>query len=212
MDGFLLPSIPDHSLHPNVKQENVDAKGLVAGWLSRLETCLSQSSFADFPELFVDDCWWRDIIGLEWDFSTKHGLEDVKRYVSNATNTPSDLHSIESGALKPILLDMGGMIWVQGGFTFKSTHGRGRGVVKLLNVGEFEWKAWTVFTQLERLNFQDELESQKTRNPAALSNQVPSNTGVTQSKSEEDDLQVLIVGAGNYIPRAQIHGAADESS
>lgn len=90
-----------------------------------------------------------------------------------------------------------GMIWIQGGFTFKNQYGTGRGLVKLINVGTGnEWKAWTVFTQLEQLNFQGQVEQKRTLNPAAAIRQPLTNGSSGSGENGDDDLQVLVVGAG----------------
>jgi len=86
---------------------------------------------------------------------------------------------------------MHGMIWVQGGFTFKTRDGSGKGLVRLINTGKTQWKAWTVYTQLERLNNQDEIDRQKLEQE---STQTRISNGVKGDKNEEP--QVLIIGAG----------------
>ncbi|KAH9232119.1 hypothetical protein K456DRAFT_54581 [Colletotrichum gloeosporioides 23] len=58
-----------------------------------------------------------------------------------------------------------------------------------MNVGVGEWKAWTVFTQLERLDYQRELEKQR----AACVPPALATNGTNGTDGEE--LQVLIVGA-----------------
>lgn len=191
MDGYILPSIPTHVLHPAVKREEINAKEIVTQWLSKMEACLCEKSYGSLSDLFIEDCWWRDMVGLDWDFSTKHGQSAIERYLAEATHGISRLKPIELGGLQPILLDMDGMIWIQGGFTFNNPHGRGRGMVRLLNVGEAEWKAWVVFTQLERLSFQDELDSQRARSPGSMAN--GSNSPKPRGRNQ---CQVMIVGAG----------------
>ena len=207
MDGFELPVIPPHVLQPGVQREDIKADEIVTQWLARLSRCLKgdPDPSCELASLFLDDCWWRDIVGLDWDFTSKHGLERVRQYLDSAPNRLADIQPIQTGGLKPILIDLAGMIWIQGGFTFSNGHGSGRGLVKLLNVGgSAEWKAWVVLTQLEQLDFQKSLNTQKTLNPAAAAAAAaaPSSTQVNGDSphyGREDDLQVLIVGAGTTL-------------
>lgn len=197
MDGAKLPTIPPHTLQPEVKREEVNAEELVTTWLSKLSQRINEKSFDNLSELFHDECWWRDFTALNWDFSTKHGQGDIGKYLATATNTLTDIQPIKKGGLHSLMVDLAGMIWVQGGFTFKTPHGSGRGLVKLLNVQGTEWKAWNVFTQLEQLDFQKELIEWRKLNPATQARQAAANGNPTNGvNGDKEDLQVLIVGAG----------------
>lgn len=198
MDGYTLPSIPPHILQSGVEPKDVDAGAVFGSWISRLDGLVSNKAYDQFADLFLDDCWWRDFVSLNWDFSSKHGQPDIIKYLATATSDISNLQPVQIGGLKPLLVQLPGMIWIQGGFTFKNQHGSGRGLVKLLNTGtKDDWKAWSVFTQLERLDFQDELDRRRSLNPAALNRQ-PQTNGLDEQKTKTADLQVLIVGAGMF--------------
>ncbi|TDZ35577.1 putative indole-3-pyruvate monooxygenase YUCCA4 [Colletotrichum spinosum] len=189
MDGTKLPEIPALTLVKGVNRDEIDAVKITTEWLAKLQRRFADKSFADLDELFIDNCWWRDITALSWDFSSKHGREAIAGYLSAAEHGLADLAPAKIGGLQPLLLDFGGMIWIQAGITFKTANGEGRGLLKLANVGPTEWKAWTIFTQLEKLNFQKELEAQQSAPP------VPKMNGVNGHKPEDEDPQVLIVGA-----------------
>ncbi|KAK1710042.1 uncharacterized protein BDZ83DRAFT_757600, partial [Colletotrichum acutatum] len=158
MDGFKLPEIPTLTLQEGVKKEEVDAEKISGEWLSKLEKRFAERSFSNISDLFIDNCWWRDIVGLSWDFTCKQGQDNIKKYLASANHGLSELQTNKLGGLKPLLLDFDGMVWIQTGFTFKTPHGEGKGLLKLGNTGKDEWKAWTVFTQLEKLDFQKEVE------------------------------------------------------
>ena len=76
---------------------------------------------------------------------------------------------------------MGGLIWIESGFTFDTKAGTGRGIVRLANVGPLQWKAWIVHTTL------DELKGFPEHSPQEKSNGY-----------ETKDTQVLIIGAGMH--------------
>ncbi|KID93208.1 Monooxygenase, partial [Metarhizium majus ARSEF 297] len=69
MDGTVLPSLPELRLH--TPRDAIDAQGIVAQWLSQLQKCFKEHMYDDMSHLLIDDCWWRDILGLAWDFTTK---------------------------------------------------------------------------------------------------------------------------------------------
>ncbi|KAI1076432.1 flavin-containing monooxygenase [Whalleya microplaca] len=195
MDGTPLPSIPTLTLHSGINRDKIDAEKIVGTWLSQLQDLFIRNSFDNLSDLFIEDCWWRDILGLTWDFRSKYGQAEISKYLLSAACHFGNLQIIKLGGLKPIFLDIAGMMWIQSGFTFKNQHGEGRGLLKLANVDEHTWKAWTIFTQLESLDYQKELEARRMRNPAATArlNHSPSTNGHVSSNQENP--QVLIVGA-----------------
>ncbi|KAL0932585.1 flavin-binding monooxygenase [Colletotrichum truncatum] len=194
MDGTRLPELPVLALQEGVDRTQIDAGKISADWLATLERRFTEKSFGDLSDLFIDNCWWRDIVGLSWDFTCKQGQESISKYLNSAEHGLSDIQTSKFGGLQPLLIDFGGQIWIQTGFTFKTPHGEGKGLLKLVNVGLTEWKAWTIFTQLEKLDFQKELEAE--RDAQLPGTEAPATSGVNgHQTSEVEDVQVLIVGA-----------------
>ncbi|KAK9780235.1 hypothetical protein SCAR479_02872 [Seiridium cardinale] len=190
MEENLPPApLPSLSLHAGMKSEDVDPVQIVTEWLAKMEACLKAKAFDDLSGLFIEDCWWRDIIGLSWDWTTKHGRDSISEYLTSSQNLPTNLKCAKTGGLQPTSLDMGGLFWVQGGFSFKHPHGEGKGFIRLANVGNSEWKAWTVFTQLLQLDFQKELETERAQ-------RIPTTIGDGKHDEPTVELQVLVVGAG----------------
>ncbi|OAG39819.1 hypothetical protein AYO21_05884 [Fonsecaea monophora] len=191
MDGYPLASIPALTLDDGVNRDEINASDIVANWLAALEKRPKNGLSTDLSDLFIDDSWWRDFTSLSWDIVTKHGLKDVADYLNSSTTGFGRLDTVKTGGLQPSLVDIHGAIWIQGGFTFRTSDGSGTGLVRLINVDRSHWKAWTVFTQLERLSNQDELDNQRLRQSYT---QTKLGQGVNGEK--KDDLQVLIIGAG----------------
>lgn len=163
--------LPKLSLSDGLKPDAIDAPKIVAEWVSTFNQALQEKKLPDVAHLFLDDCWWRDIVSVSWDFSTKHGKDAIFDYLNNSTTGFGQLKVVTSGALVPMFIDMGGMQWVQSGFDFQTSAGSGKGILRLANVGPTDWRAWVVLTQL------DELKS--------------------YAKQDGDDLQVLVIGAGS---------------
>lgn len=203
MDGTELPPIPPLALHGGIRKDDINPQSIVEKWLGELEALFTDKSHNKVSELLIDDCWWRDMVGLDWDFTSKHGHKAISEYLSRSLHGISDLQTIDSTGLKPFVVEIGPMTWIQAGFNFKTPHGQGRGFVRLTNVEKDSWKAWTVFTQLERLNYQDELDTTMLQRASAHTAQVIATnnkeTSNSNSTEEQSDLQVLIVGAGGYL-------------
>ncbi|KAK8856741.1 indole-3-pyruvate monooxygenase YUCCA8 [Apiospora arundinis] len=188
MDGAQLPPIPQLTLFPGTERQDVDAVAITKGWMSRLDSLLTTRNFNDLNELIIDDGWWRDILGLDWDFTSKQGLGAIAEYLTGAPNPLSGLQCDEAGGLKPLLIELGGMTWIQGGFSFKTPFGEGRGFVRLVNVGPAVWKAWIVFTQLEQLAFQKTLEEQRIRHPSAAPRKATDGVANLPQAGHEEDV------------------------
>ncbi|OAA64738.1 Flavin monooxygenase-like protein [Niveomyces insectorum RCEF 264] len=184
--------LPDLSLHPEVQRDQVDAGKIVNDWISGLENRFKTKSFGDLSALFIEDCWWKDNVGLSWDVTTRHGLGPIAAYLSSAPCLPSNLQVATRAGVQPLLMDAGGMFWIQSGFTFRHPHGQGNGFVRLANVGKSDWKAWIVATNLQELDFQKELQTANDTT-TAISRHLPATNGNSDANK---DLQVLIVGAG----------------
>ncbi|KAL3456228.1 FAD/NAD(P)-binding domain-containing protein [Aspergillus heterothallicus] len=185
-------ALPQLTLHPSIDADQVDATKIATAWLSSFSKSLSTGRSQDIQAHFLEkESWWRDFVSFSWDIACPNGSEAIASYLVSSTSDFSEPKLDQPGALQPHLADLGGMRFVQAGFGFKTKFGKGRGVLHLANVGPEEWKAWTVFTLLERLNGQDELEARRVKEAGVQS----SGTG-TKSASDDGDLQVLVVGAG----------------
>ena len=178
------PPLPQLVLHDDSTRDSIDPGSIAKTWLENLQTKLSQDQLGDVSDLFIDDSWWRDIVGLSWNITTKRGTNEISQYLQSqaAKSGFGQFNVIGQGALQPRLSDMGGLIWIESGFTFDTKAGTGRSIVRLANVGPLKWKAWIVHTTL------DELKGFPEHSP-----QEKSNNGY-----KTKDTQVLIIGAGMH--------------
>ncbi|ETN37530.1 uncharacterized protein HMPREF1541_07152 [Cyphellophora europaea CBS 101466] len=194
--------LPQLILTEGLQAADVDADKIVEQWLASLEDRFKRKDFSNLTDLFIDDCWWRDFVALSWDTRTLHGHGLLSEYLTSAKTELSKLNTIKPGGLQPALLDMGGLIWVQAGFSFETKFGSGQGVVRLANVSKNEWKAWMVFTQLQNLQGQGQpdwnIRSDGTPASAAphATNATTTNGTNGDSSSCKPDFQVIVVGAG----------------
>lgn len=194
----MAATLPPLTLHEGVNKDAIDAPNIAKEWLAKLDKRVQEQS--DISDLFVEESWWRDIIALSWDWTSKHGPAAINKYLESTSGSGfGQLKVIESGGLQPAFVDMGAVKWLQSGFTFQTDAGNGRGLFRLANVGPEEWKAWIVLTQLDQLKGQEKLgspfEDKKPHNDAALHGV----NGVDgHHKPVDEKPTVLIVGAGEY--------------
>ncbi|KAL4866473.1 hypothetical protein BDV12DRAFT_172855 [Aspergillus spectabilis] len=187
-----LAALPQLTLHPSVSQEHLYAAKIVNDWISSFTESLTTGRLGDILGHFLEkESWWRDFVSLSWDIACHNGAEAICNYLSRSTTGFAEPKADQLGALQPHLADMGGLRFIQSGFGFKTNFGVGRGVLRLANVGPEQWKAWTVFSVLERLNEQEELELQRAKEADIQSNTLPS------SIQTDGSLHVLVVGAGH---------------
>ncbi|GKZ20750.1 hypothetical protein AbraIFM66951_003051 [Aspergillus brasiliensis] len=187
-----LAALPQLTLHPSINADQLNAAKIANNWLTSFSKSLSTGSPDEIQAHFLEqESWWRDFISFSWDIACHNGAQAIASYLASSTSDFADPTLDQPGALQPHLADLGGMRFIQAGFGFKTKSGKGRGVLRLANVGPEEWKAWTVFTVLERLNGQDELEAKRVKEAGQQSSGIRN-----QSTNDDSDLQVLVVGAG----------------
>src|SRR5690242_11508811 len=113
-------------------------------WLDALAVATGTGVDGAVGGLFVDDCWWRDLLSLTWDFRTFHGLTEVRDLVAAAGSSLGRLALRASPP--PVEMDSAAGRVVQAQFTFETGVARGRGVVSLVAKDDGGWRARTVFT------------------------------------------------------------------
>lgn len=135
-----------------------DAGKVAAAWISSFNS-LIKGEDVEVSSLFRNDCHWRDLLCLTWDFHSHQGPEKIAsavrqkgkecRLKSISTDTSTELRK---PAIAPV--DFGGNVkGVQSFLTVDTDVGRGRGLVRLVPDPEDggKWKAFTFFTVLQEL-------------------------------------------------------------
>lgn len=186
----MLPPMPKLNLH--VDKDQIEPKDIITAWLYKLQSCFNERKFDRLKESFIRECWWRDMLGLSWDFTTKQGFDKISAYLHRSDVILTDLKP-ETGGLKPFLVEWAGDTWLQSAFSFHTKFGKGQGFLKMVNQPSGEWKAWTVFTELSQLHYQEDLERERIRN------NVFSLYGTPETYGDKHKLPVLIIGAGTAL-------------
>jgi cation diffusion facilitator CzcD-associated flavoprotein CzcO len=128
--------------------QEVEPSRIVSSWLSSLEAALcAQDRVEAVSDLFVDDCWWRDVVSLTWDIRTFRGQDQVRKFVDGLESSVNGLRL--SDEYEPRHLHEPYEM-VEAVFDFDLPVGVGRGLVRLRRDTD-RWLAWTFFTSLHEL-------------------------------------------------------------
>ncbi len=114
-------------------------------WLSDFEKALTARDIDAVAGLFVDDCFWRDLVAFTWNIVTVEGPEGVRHMLGETLDRvqPSGF------AIADELGEAGAETesWIK----FQTSVGRGIGYLRLR-----DGKAWTLLTTLDELKGHEE--------------------------------------------------------
>jgi hypothetical protein len=130
---------------------NVDAKEVARKWLGSFASHVRSADIDSLIDLFVEDAIFRDILALTWDFRTFEGTYAIKKFLTDRLPEakPSSFKlKDEYLGLQQLYPDVA---WIQGLFEFETDVGLGSGVFRLVPMSDGQWKAYTMFTNLEDL-------------------------------------------------------------
>jgi putative flavoprotein involved in K+ transport len=119
----------------------------VTDWLSAFDAALAAEDAAAAAELFVEDCYWRDLVSFTWNITTAEGRPAITEMLEHtlARTKPRDWR-ITAGE-EPTEADGVTEAWIQ----FETAVGRGRGQLRLR-----DGRAWTLLTTLYELTGHEE--------------------------------------------------------
>ncbi|GBE89505.1 FAD/NAD-binding domain-containing protein [Sparassis crispa] len=129
---------------------DLDARKVASVWFEAFVSHVESGSIDEALSLFVEDAYWRDILVLTWDFRTFDGATKIKQFLTDRLPA-AKLHAFklqEFVELEQPYPDLG---WIVAMFSFESDIGIGSGVFHLVPTASGEWKAHTMFTNLEDL-------------------------------------------------------------
>ena len=143
-----LPTLP--SLGASVPA-NFDGKAVAKQWFEAFSTALSTSNIQSLSSLFVPNSFWRDMLALTWDFRTFSGLPAISQFLTDQLDvmhpTAFTLRE-DASALQQPYPDIA---WLHMMFDFETDVGIASGIVRLVPTSDGEWKAHTMYTNLEDL-------------------------------------------------------------
>jgi hypothetical protein len=144
----------------------ISPKDIATQWIHKLKVVLNANDVSQLPNIMHSDSWWRDMLGLSWDFRTLRGLEKISSYLSENQGR-AHLHSFKlrsEGKFMPkVVTPMAGVTWIESMFDFESETGSGSGMVRLLEDSNGVWKGCMIYTALQ--DMKDFKEFSGTRRP-----------------------------------------------
>jgi hypothetical protein len=152
--GSVNLPIADFSSVPT--SEPVDVEGAAAEWTSAFNKVVQSSSYSGLADLFLEESYWRDHLGLAWDFHTLKGPESIISFLQNSPQgcrLKSVAVDTSSAFRAPHVSSFDGAGKIKGVETFLTTEtdvGRGMGLARLVLQGS-KWKAFTLFTSMREL-------------------------------------------------------------
>lgn len=166
-------------------------------WLGRFAQLLEHADVASLPGLFLADSWWRDILTMQPDLRTKHGLERIAEFYGPLLE-PTGFHAIRLSALVPPAIADGIVTF---SFDFSTNIAFGRGVARLRQDDDGAWKAWTVLTAMNELIGHPEVRTTLDDATRAATQGAHRESWPERRRRESEFLDsepdVLVVGAGH---------------
>lgn len=184
--------IPRLALDESTILENINAGEIVDDWVLKVGNAIEGKNAMSFESLFVEESWWRDLVALGWDVSSKYGPRAISSYVLESNFGLGQINVIRDPSLQPRVVEFGPATFLQAAFSFTNKFGNGRGMVRLANCGPGEWKAWTVSTELDQLT--QPRQENGLRN--GLTNGLTNGQENGKVETKADQLQVLVIGGG----------------
>src|ERR1700736_5982105 len=163
----------------------------VTAWLADFERALAAENVDAAVDLFVVDCFWRDLVAFTWNIVTVEGHEGVRDLLGE------NLHRVQPRGFA-VAGELGGEeapgeAWIK----FETSVGRGIGHLRLR-----DGKGWTLLTTLNELKGHEEPKSER-RPRGTEHGAVPNRqTWLEQRRREAEELghvtqpYVVVVGGG----------------
>ena len=176
--------------------DDVDAKSVAKAWFDVFSTHLSSGDVQSTSQLFVQDAFWRDFLSLTWDLRTFSGLPTITKFLNDRLgSTKPRAFKLREDAYLELQRPAPDLAWINFFFDFETEIGIASGIVRLVPTANGEWKAHTVFTNLEDLKgFPEKV--------GPLRNYAPHHEKWADARKKEiefveKDPAVLIIGGGH---------------
>ena len=134
-----------HGTTPNSNTPTAEAKthSDFNALVGRLESVLAGREFSAVSELFVDDCYWRDIVSFTWNIKTFEGRPQIRDMLE------TQLEHVQPGSWQidtdyPVVeAHDSSELWCH----FETSAGRGYAQLRVV-----DGKIWTLLTTLQSLS------------------------------------------------------------
>ena len=147
--------------HPPPK---ADVHKIASEWAESLSAALSSQNHENLEQLFLPGSYWRDQLGLSWDYHTFNGPEKIISFLRSSPHgsrirciSIDDSSTLHSPQVSPA--DYNGQVnGVRSFLNVETDVGRGPGIVRLFQDQQDggKWKAYTLFTAMHELKGHEE--------------------------------------------------------
>ncbi|KAI1482845.1 FAD/NAD(P)-binding domain-containing protein [Daldinia eschscholtzii] len=154
----LVPGSVDLPLAPwpqTIKDENVDALAVSTKLVNSFNELLSKKDHKGLANLFLESSYWKDHLGLSWDFHTLKGRDKITSFLDKGHHLKDiqidrELPAKNNGPeIIPFRTD-GSVRGIQFFLRSNAEHGFGPGYARLLQENG-EWKFWMLYTSVHEL-------------------------------------------------------------
>ncbi|KAI1113400.1 hypothetical protein F5Y14DRAFT_214034 [Nemania sp. NC0429] len=185
-----------------IDEAATDAAKISSEIIDSLNRSLEKEDWEAIAELFVDNGYWRDQLGLTWDFRTAKGKERIINLLREGHHLLSvhiDQTRPDTGPQIVSLRYDGSVRGIQFFTSVTTRFGSGEGVVRLVQESG-KWKIWTLFTSMTNLKDHEEAAGQNRPNGVVHGARAGRKNWLDrrrdESNFENSEPQVLIVGSG----------------
>jgi putative flavoprotein involved in K+ transport len=171
---------------------------VAADWLGRFDRVVATADFEALSSMFASDCWWRDMLCVNSDFTTAHGMDQIRLKYAERLQ-PAAFRSVALDRAIPVDLTNGKLTAF---LRFETAVARGRGVLRLVEEAG-EWRAWTLLTVMDELIGHEERRSsihdatKDTYNRASRTRETWPQLRERQRAFNDTEPAVVVVGAGH---------------
>ncbi|KAI8961397.1 FAD/NAD(P)-binding domain-containing protein [Daldinia sp. FL1419] len=148
-------NIPIAQWPSTTKDENVDAPAVASKIVNSFNELLSKKDHKGIANLFLEKSYWRDHLGLTWDFRTMKGRDKIialldKGYHLKDIQIDRELPAKNNGPELTSFRADGSVRGIQFFLRASTKHGFGPGYAWLAQ-DNGEWKIWALYTSMHEL-------------------------------------------------------------
>ncbi|KAI2629543.1 FAD/NAD(P)-binding domain-containing protein [Hypoxylon sp. NC1633] len=208
----LVPGSVDIPIAPwpvTIKDEDVEALAVATEVVNAFNKLLEKHNDEAIADLFLENSYWRDFLGVTWDLRTMKGKDKIASFLNNShhlTHVSID-HELSAKSKGAELINFradGTVHGIQVFIRANTKYGFGPGLVRLIlereESGSGKWKIWTLFTSMHWLNEHPEPTGPLRANGAMHGVYVGRKNWLERRQAEvnfeDGDPDVLIVGGG----------------
>jgi len=132
---------------------NLDVQTVVNDWFAKFAKAIGLKDVPAIVDLFLDSCFWRDMLALTWDFRTFEGKNALSRFLKDQLSVfdpHPDTFSLQHEGIE-LQQPYEDIAWIQAFFNFDTNVGHASGVFRLVPLPDGTWMAHVVYTNLEDL-------------------------------------------------------------